>query len=402
MWRRFVMKKSLKILVSLVLVAAIGLVCLSGCLLFRNIELERDIDMYEKISLIKQYLDYYAIYDFDEETAEDSALKYYLLGLKDDAYAYYFNEEEMEEFNSSTKGNFIGVGVNVVKQSDILEKGLFLYRVLGNSPAEEQGLKAGDIITSVNGISLVGMSYDDAVDMMLDVEGTVAELTVDRDGENLSFSVTRKSFVQRYVDYEIIDEIGFIRIHGFSEAAKPQFSEALKDLKNAGVKGLLFDLRNNPGGELNTVTDMLDMLVPKGEPIIIIEYKQEEEITKAKKDPVIEGLPMAVLVNGGSASASELFSSCLRDVLSVPLVGETTYGKGIGQTTFSLGDGSGLKFTTFRYFTKSRTDYNGVGLVPDFEVKSTEQQLYGFYVVDHKDDPQMQKALQVLSDAINK
>lgn len=391
------MKRSYKVIISVIAIVAIVVVSLSGCLLMKNIELERDLDMYQKITLIQSYVDKYSIYDFNEKVAEDAALKYYLAGIEDDHYSYYFSKEEMEEFEVSTAGNFVGIGVNVVRISDVLEKGLYVYRVVGNSPAEHAGIKAGDIILSANDDVFDGMTYDDAVDCMLDKEGTTVTLKAERDGETLIFDIVRSAFTQRLVDYEVIDGFGFVRIHGFSHAAASQFGDAINDLLSKGVKGFVFDVRNNPGGELTTVTSMLDLLTPKGEPIIIIQYKDSEEVINSTLKPVTD-LPMTVLVNGSSASASELFSSCLRDLVGAKLVGEKTYGKGIGQTTFDLGDGTGLKITTFKYFTKSRTDYNNTGLEPDYVVETTEEQVLDFYKIPRERDLQLQKALSVIAE----
>ena len=159
-------------------------------------------------------------------------------------------------------------------------------------------------------------------------------------------------------------------------------------------------MRNNPGGELNTVCNMIDMLIPGGEEIIVIEYKEEEEIIYSTNFRLAD-MPFVVLLNNDSASGSELFSSALRDILGTKLIGENSFGKGVGQTTFPLYDGSGIKVTTFKYLTKSRTDYNKTGLVPDYEIKLDSKWDMEFYTMTYEDDIQLQKAISVLLQEIN-
>ena len=214
----------------------------------------------EKFHTLKEYIDQYAIYDFDEKFAKDAAHLYYMTGIKDDAYAYYFTKEELQDYNTETQGSFVGIGINVMTQTTVLENGLYIYRVVGGSPAEAAGLMTGDVIVEADGVSFINYPYEDAVDVLLDEEGTTAELVVERNGERKSFSVTRKTFEQRNVEYNIYDNLGYIRIYQFAENADEQFQQALNTLLSKNVDGIIFDVRNNPGGELNTVCSMIDML----------------------------------------------------------------------------------------------------------------------------------------------
>ncbi len=353
----------------------------------------------EKFHKLKEYIDRYAIYDFDEKFAKNAAHLYYMTGIKDDAYAYYFTKEELQDYNTETQGSFVGIGINVMTQTTVLENGLYIYRVVGGSPAESAGLMTGDVIVEADGVSFINYPYDDAVDVLLDEEGTTAELVVERNGERRSFSVTRKTFEQRNVEYNIYDNLGYIRVYQFAENADEQFLEALNILLAKNVDGIIFDVRNNPGGELNTVCNMIDMLIPGGEEIIVIEYKDEEEIIYSTNTRLAD-MPFVVLMNNSSASGSELFSSSLRDILGTKLIGENSFGKGVGQTTFPLNDGSGVKITTFKYLTKSRVDYNNTGLKPDYEVDLDSKWDLEFYTMTFEDDIQLQKAISVLTQEI--
>ncbi|MBQ7014552.1 MAG: PDZ domain-containing protein [Clostridia bacterium] len=361
---------------------------------------EEDSAFLKKFHTLKEYIDEYAIYEFDEEYAEDTAHLYYMTGLKDDPYSYYFTKEELIEYNTENQGSFMGIGINVMTQTTVLEDGLYIYRVIGGSPAEAAGLMTGDKIIEADGISFINYPYEDAVDILLDEEGTTVNLKVDRNGEIKIFSITRKAFEQRNVEYAVYDNLGYIRIYQFAENADEQFQDALNSLLAKNVEGIIFDVRNNPGGELNTVCNMIDMLIPGGEEIIVIEYKEEEEIIYSTNFRLAD-MPFVVLLNNDSASGSELFSSALRDILGTKLIGENSFGKGVGQTTFPLYDGSGIKVTTFKYLTKSRTDYNKTGLVPDYEIKLDSKWDMEFYTMTYEDDIQLQKAISVLLQEIN-
>ncbi len=360
---------------------------------------EEDSEFLKKFHVLKEYIDEYAIHDFDEQYAEDMAHLYYMTGLKDDVYAYYFTKKELQEYNTETQGSFMGIGINVMTKTTVLEDGLYVYRVIGGSPAEAAGLMTGDKIIEADGVSFINHPYEDAVDILLGEEGTTVELKVNRNGEEKSFSITRKAFEQRNVEYNIYDNLGYIRIYQFAENADEQFLDALNALLAKGVEGIIFDVRNNPGGELQTVCSMIDMLIPGGEEIIVIEYKNDEEIIYSTKNRVTD-MPFVVLMNNDSASGSELFSSSLRDILGTQLIGEHSFGKGVGQTTWPLYDGSGVKITTFKYLTKSRTDYDQIGLVPDYDIALDDKWDMEYYTMTFEDDIQLQKAISVLSQEI--
>ncbi len=334
-----------------------------------------------KLAEINSFIDDYAIMPFDKEEALSNAIFFYVASLED-PYCSYMDADEYATYLEELSGSFTGIGVNVITTSEILENGLLIYRVIGNSPAELAGLKNGDIIIEADGVSFINYPYEDAVDLMLDELGTTINLVVDRNGERLEFNIVRQNFTKRLVDYEIIENLGYVTVYQFEAAALDQFKAALNELEKAGVKGYIFDMRNNPGGELNTVKNMVDLLVPKDE-IVVLQYKDYESSLYASDNDYIEK-PCVVLINGESASAAELFSSALRDIRGSKLIGEQTFGKGVGQTSFSLSDGSALKFTTFRYVTKSRYNYDGIGLEPDYVVELPLEDTVYYYCMSRQ------------------
>lgn len=352
-----------------------------------------------KLAEINSFIDDYAIMPFDKEEALSNAIFFYVASLED-PYCSYMDADEYATYLEELSGSFTGIGVNVITTSEILENGLLIYRVIGNSPAELAGLKNGDIIIEADGVSFINYPYEDAVDLMLDELGTTINLVVDRNGERLEFNIVRQNFTKRLVDYEIIENLGYVTVYQFEAAALDQFKAALNELEKAGVKGYIFDMRNNPGGELNTVKNMVDLLVPKDE-IVVLQYKDYESSLYASDNDYIEK-PCVVLINGESASAAELFSSSLRDIRGSKLIGEQTFGKGVGQTSFSLSDGSALKFTTFRYVTKSRYNYDGIGLEPDYVVELPLEDTVYYYCMSRSDDTQLAKAIQVLGEEVEK
>ncbi len=387
------MKKHFLVLISVVITAVLTFSFTAGLFLFSDNESRFS----KTISEIKSLINKHAVFDFSEDDAEKAAINAYLSGL-DDSYTQFWTKEEYESQLASNEGHFSGIGITL-QSAQTIEDGLFIRRVLGNSPAEKAGLKAGDLITAMNDISLVGRDYDQVLEeMRLDV-GEFLTFTLLRNNETLKISVTFADFVQSYVSYRMIDSVGFIRIHSFTLPAAEEFQKALNDLLSQGAKGFVFDLRNNLGGSLDAVERILELLIPKGEEMVVIRYKNSEQIIYSELDPKTD-VPMVVLINGSSASGSELMASCLRDVNGSVLIGNRSYGKGIGQTTFRLSDDSAVKITTFHYLTKARNDYHGIGLEPDQTVSLSDEQEKYFYALDETNDPQLQAALTSLKSQI--
>lgn len=357
----------------------------------------RSNDFPSSFEEIRSLIESHAVFPFSSEKAEKEAISGYLSGLED-SYTEYWTEEEYKELLASNEGHYTGIGISLLT-SDPIADGLFVRRVLGNSPAEEAGLNAGDLIIAVNGSSILGRGYDAVYEEMSVSPGETLRMTVVRGESELNVSVVFNEFVQSYVSYRMIEDMGYIQIHSFTMPAATEFQNALNTLLSQGAKGFVFDLRNNLGGSLDAVEDILELLIPKGEEMVILQFKDSEDIIYSELDPKTNA-PMVVLMNASSASASELMASCLRDVNGAKLIGTRSYGKGIGQTTFTLSDGSAVKMTTFYYLTKARNYYHGIGLEPDVSVSLTEEEDKYFYALDESSDPQLKEALAQLKAQI--
>ncbi len=388
------MKKFFSVFVPVVLTAVITFSLTVGAFLL----LPEDSDgIGDTISQIKDLIDKNAVFDFSEEEAEKAAISAYLSGI-DDSYTQFWTKEEYDAYVLSNQGHYAGIGLSLQSTQTVVD-GIFVYRVLGNSPAENAGILPGDLITAVDGVSVLDRNYSQVVDEMKREAGQSLSLTLQRGEETKTVSVTYSDFVQSYVSYRMIGEIGFIRIHSFTALAADEFQSALNDLLSQGAKGFIFDLRNNLGGSLDAVEDILELLIPKGEEMVVIQYKNSEKVFYSELEPKTQA-PMVVLMNKSSASGSELMASCLRDVNGTKLIGTDSFGKGIGQTTFRLSDGSAVKMTTFHYLTKARNYYHGIGLKPDVSVTLNEEQEKYFYSLDESNDSQLQEALKVLKPQI--
>ncbi|MBQ9341930.1 MAG: PDZ domain-containing protein [Lachnospiraceae bacterium] len=349
-----------------------------------------------KISNILSILSTYYYDDIDTDIVAEGMFK----GMVDslgDKYTNYYTEEEYQEFIMSTAGVYYGIGALLSQDKTTLV--ITIDKVYKNSPAEEAGLMAGDIILSANGVSSEGVEVSNFVNNIRGEEGTTVDIVVKRGEEELTFTCTRRKVDIPTIEYTMFDnKIGYIQITQFDEVTGPQFSDALKDLKKQGMKALIVDLRGNPGGLLTTVTDILDEILPKGM-LVYTEnkYGKREEYTSDSNEL---GLPLCVLINGTSASASEIFAGAVKDYEYGTLIGTNTYGKGIVQVIVPMKDGTAIKVTTSRYYTPNGNYIHGVGIAPDIELEyeflGGENDLY-----DYKYDNQINKAIEVLNSKLN-
>lgn len=284
-----------------------------------------------------------------------------------DKYTVYYDKDETKSLMESTSGTFSGVGATLTKDA---ETGYAtIVNVYEDSPAEKAGLKAGDILERIDDHEVGDEELDTIVSWIKGEKGTDVKIKVLRDGEELELTATRDTIEVKTVEYEMKDnQIGYIRVSEFDTVTYDQFKAALDDLEDQGMQGLVVDLRNNPGGSLDTVTNMLRLLLPKG---TIVSTKDKngktDEITCDGTHEFTK--PMAVLVNQYSASASEIFSGAVQDYGTAKIVGVTTYGKGVVQQLMDLGDGTCLKVTIAEYYTPSGRSINGKGVEPDVEVE---------------------------------
>ena len=331
---------------------------------------ERYKEIEDKLSEIDDLLDKYYLNEdeIDTQTMEDSIMKGYVDGLGE-KYTAYYTAEEFQDLKESTSGEYKGIGVMVSQNIDT--KTITVIRVFKDNPGDKAGLKAGDILYKVNDEDITGKDVDLVVSKIKGEEGTEVKLTVYRPDtdEYIDMTMKRESIKEPTVEYEMKeDNIGYVAISSFEEVTEDQFNAALEDLISQGMEGLVVDLRHNPGGVLDTVCNMLDRILPKDKLLVYTVDKNDnrQEIV-SKTDDTLD-MPIAVVVNANSASASEVFTGALKDYGKAVIVGETTFGKGIVQTIIPLSDGSALKMTTSRYYTPNGVCIHGIGIVPDIQI----------------------------------
>lgn len=328
----------------------------------------------------------------DEDALADMAAYGYIYALGDQ-YSTYITKEEYEEIVTTNKGVSYGIGINIIY--DEQAQGMRVVRVSVASPADKAGIKQGDVITAVENTPVTRDNYAESVANVRGESGTDVLLTVVSDGKEKKFAVTRGEFVSTSVFSHMIGTVAYIEIITFNDATVNQFKEAVNNAVAQGATALVFDLRNNTGGLVGAANDMLDMLLPKGE-IGYAVYNGNEKVTLATSDKKEIDLPMAVLTNGETASASEYFASALRDYDKAILVGTTTFGKGVMQSTVGLSDGSAVRLTVAKIYTKSGKQIHGVGLSPDIEVPEADSAV-NYMMLSEEDDVVLQTAVTALN-----
>lgn len=357
--------------------------------------LNLDIDQVErKLENIEEVVNQYYLDEIDQEEVESWMYKGLIAGLGD-AYADYYTKEELEKTNESSNGSYEGIGA-VLTQN--VETGIVtITRCYEGTPSAEAGLLPGDVIYAINDEPVTGEELSDIVSRIKTEPGDTVKIQVAREGENdyLTFDVARAPIEIPTVNHEMLEgKIGYIEVTEFDVITEEQFKMALDDLEAQGMEKLIIDLRNNPGGVLSTVCNMLEQILPEG--LIVYtedkagnrtEYKStgEHEFTK----------PLAVLVNGNSASASEIFAGAVKDYGIGTLVGTTTFGKGIVQRIVMLNDGTAVKLTVSNYFTPKGNNIHKKGIEPDVEVELDEE-LKQKVTIEKSEDNQLQKAIEVL------
>ncbi len=347
-----------------------------------------------KLEEIQTLIENYYLDDIDSEQVEDYLYKGVIAGLGD-AYAAYYTENEYQSMMDSTSGSYYGIGVEISQNTTT---GIItITSVFEGSPAEEAGLLPGDEIYRINDTEVTGEDLNNVVALIKGEEYTTVMVTVARDGEEdyLELEVERRAIEVSTVEAEMLeDNIGYIAITAFDEVTTDQFLTALDLLESQGMEKLIVDLRDNGGGLLSSVCEILDRLLPEGL-IVYTEDKygnREEEYSDAEN---YFDKPLAVLINENSASASEIFAGAVLDYGIGTLVGTTTYGKGIVQKVFTLSDGTAVKLTVAKYYTPNGNDIHGIGVEPDVVVELDEA-LKNQVTVEKEEDNQLQAAIQVL------
>ena len=338
--------------------------------------------MEQKMQEIDELVEATFIFPVEEQDLMDAALKGYVNGLND-IYSAYYTPEEYEETLSDSDGSYVGIGV--VVQQDPKTYVVTALTVYPDSPAEAGGMEKGDIIVKVDGEDVTSWELSDIVSRIRGEEGTPVQVTVYREGDYLDLDMVRAALAKITVEYEMLDNhVGYLLLTEFDQVSVEQIEKAVEALKEEGMERLVLDLRDNPGGLLTSVVSIADDFLPEAD-VLFVEDKQGRKMTYKSFSGMIFDGPMAVLINGNSASASEVLSGALKDNNRAVLIGEQSFGKGIVQTFFQLSDGSGVKLTTAHYSTPDGTDIHGIGIEPDRVVEDDR---------NTEEDEQLQAAVE--------
>lgn len=358
-----------------------------------NVKTTSNLERYLK--KIKTTINKYYLWNdnIDEEKLEKGAVKGYVEGLGDE-YTEYIPADEMKEYTENITGNFVGIGIYMV--ADENSERVVVYYPIPESPAEKVGIKAGDLIISVDGIEYTADDFENISDYIKGEEGTKVNLVVERDGERLTFDIVREKINTNPITIELLENnIGYLKLPSFDEGTAQDFKDRVKELQSKGAESLIIDLRNNGGGIVEEATNIADFLLNKGQTIIsTIDNEDKKEITYSKEKPIFT-MPIVVLANENSASASEILACSLQDNERAKIIGTTTFGKGIIQTLLSLNDGSGLKITTEEYYTPKGTTIHKVGIKPDEEIELPDT-IKSIYAVNREEDTQLKRAIEIL------
>lgn len=356
-----------------------------------------DEDAAEKIDEIYENINIYYYEDFEKEQLKEALYKGVVDGLND-PYSVYYTEEEYEDLMVSTTGTYYGIGAGLSQDLDTMI--VTITKVYRGTPAEEAGLKNGDIILYVEDMDATSMEVSKLVQHIRGEAGTKVHMTIYRESteETLEFDVERRHVELPSIEGEMLENgIGYIQITEFQSKTDEQFEEMLEGFKEQGMKGLIVDVRANPGGLLSSVVNLCDYILPEGLVVYIEDtFGNKEEYTSDKN---CIDVPMVVLIDENSASASEIFAGALKDYEYATLVGKTTYGKGIVQNIIPLEDGDALKLTTAKYFTPLGNYIHEVGIEPDVEIEyeytGPEDETY-----DKRYDSQYLKAVELMQEML--
>ena len=336
------------------------------------------------------------LYDYDTDKMMDGAIEGMVNSLEN-PYTYYETEEEYQEsLNSGANSQYYGIGVHLTYDQDN-----DAIRVLGNvpdSPAEAAGIQAGDVIKQVDDLVITLDTYMDGVNAIKGEEGTSVRLTILRGDEVLEISVTRAEITDNNVTSEIIDNIGYIRVYSFGIGVYDQFKQAYDEIMAQNIDGLIVDLRNNPGGYVKDTINMLDLLLPKGDVLKLVDKSGEETVYKTYTDDEID-IPLAVVVNQNSASASEIFASAIKDSGKGVVIGTQTFGKGVVQYVERLKGHGAIDIVSAQYFTASGVVIQDNGIEPNFVVEVDEEYANNSYIPRDK-DTQLQRALDYIKEQL--
>ena len=352
-----------------------------------NGSIESELNKYKSI------IDKYYLGEVDEEKLKEGAIKGYIEGL-DDPYTEYISKEDMQDFMDDTTGNFVGIGIYMVKDTETNK--IMVLAPIKNSPAEKAGILPGDLIISVDGVEYSADDMSVAAAKIKGEEGTTVKLEILRGTETLNFELKRENIKVNPVEGKVLEnKIGYIEFSSFDEGTAEDFKAKYEELEKQGIKSLIIDLRNNGGGLVDEALKIADYIADKGSVLLYeVDKNNNEKEAKSENDPIIN-MPIVILTNENTASSSEILAGALKDLGKAKTCGTTTYGKGVIQQLLTLPDGSGIKITSEEYLTPNRTKINKVGIEPDEKVELPDT-VTNVLRVEEKDDTQLQKAIEML------
>lgn len=382
-WKKW--KKPLLRTASYVLVAALASVVTLLAFGPKSVKLDR----------LLRYIDRRYIGQVDMAAVEDAAAQA-IVDAIGDRWSYYISAEQYAEYQSGKDNTFVGIGITIQARDDAM--GFSVLSVEPDSPAQQAGLLPGDILVEADGQALAGMNVYQVTDLIKGEEGTEVSVAVIRNGQKHTFAVTRKKMQRAVAESRMLEgNVGYVKINNFNTRCADETIKAVNELVEQGAEALVFDVRNNGGGYLSEMVEVLDHLLPKGELVHTEHYTGSKDTDKS--DAGCVELPMAVLINPDSYSAAELFAAALREYEWAVLVGEPTTGKGYYQNTLMLGDGSAVALSVGKYFTGEGVSLaEAGGLTPDVAVSVDEQTAAMIYagLLTPEEDPQLQAAIEAL------
>lgn len=381
------MNKILKTIIAVLLIAIISSISTLGLIYYALGFNEQGFSNLMRFITAYRFIETKYVNDTDDVKLIDGAIDGMVKSLND-PHSNYLSPKMYKTLMEQTEGSFAGIGVVMGMDN---EQKIHIVGIMENSPGQKAGLQEGDEILAVDGVPITQMAFDEVAAHVRGQAGTDVVLTIMRDNANQDITITRDNIKLKTVGHKMLDNnIGYIQIVSFSEDTANEFNEAYNDLKNQGMKALVLDLRNNPGGLLTTCVEIAKKLVPKGEIVSIVDKQGNKETYSSSLEA--PEYPLAVLINKNSASASEILSGAIQDTKTGTIIGNTSYGKGSVQTILPMFEDDAVKLTIAKYYTPSGRSIDGTGITPDIEINLDE---------NATSDTQLDKALEVLKAQLN-
>lgn len=381
------MNKILKTIIAVLLIAIISSISTLGLIYYALGFNEQGFSNLMRFITAYRFIETKYVNDTDDVKLIDGAIDGMVKSLND-PHSNYLSPKMYKTLIEQTEGSFAGIGVVMGMDN---EQKIHIVGIMENSPGQKAGLQEGDEILAVDGVPVTQMAFDEVAAHVRGQAGTDVVLTIMRDNANQDITITRDNIKLKTVGHKMLDNnIGYIQIVSFSEDTANEFNEAYNDLKNQGMKALVLDLRNNPGGLLTTCVEIAKKLVPKGEIVSIVDKQGNKETYSSSLEA--PEYPLVVLINKNSASASEILSGAIQDTKAGTIIGNTSYGKGSVQTILPMFEDDAVKLTIAKYYTPSGRSIDGTGITPDIEINLDENATL---------DTQLDKALEVLKAQLN-